>query len=246
MLDSSIWITGSSKSGKTACLVDYFCLWVEKIRKNNSLLNRKTSKILVFAANGDNRQELAERLEHAGAGAPVPVHSTTPVGFFQEEVMLFWPLLIQRLDLRAQFPLRLRPETEQELATELWRSELDKGILRQEGISEYRIVRRTLDLLQLAGMSGTPAEEIKSFLEKGMGGDGGSPQLWECMQQVLLRWRDWCLERGLLTYGIIAELYWRHLLPDETYRKHLTARYQVVLADDVDEWRSLVIYLKYC
>jgi hypothetical protein len=39
---------------------------------------------------------------------------------FQDEVILFWPLLIQLLNLRAQFPVRLRPETEQELATQLW------------------------------------------------------------------------------------------------------------------------------
>ncbi len=265
MLDGSIWISGSTKSGKTALLVEQFCLWAARMRAGSDRLNRATppltpagaeeqkaekppskaprlratGRILVFAANGDNRLELAERLDRALPGAAAPVHSTTPLGFFQEEVMLFWPLLIRRLDLRAQFPLRLRPETEQELATQLWRPELDEGTLRQEGVSEYRMVRRTLDLLQLAGTSGTPAEEVKRLLEQGMSGEEGSFQLWECMQQVLLRWRGWCLERGLLTYGIIAELYWRHLLPDATYRRHLAARYQAVLADDVDEYPAI-------
>lgn len=192
-------------------------------------------RLLVFAATGDNRIELADRISAATLGQ-YPVDSTTPLGFFEKEVTLFWPLLIQRLNLRAQFPLQVRPETEQELATRLWRPELDQGILRQEGVSEYRMVRRTLDLLQLAALSGRSLDEIPTVLEQGFGSDRRSPMLWQSMGHLLLRWREWCLERGLLTYGIIAELYWRHLLPDPTYRGHLIRRYQGVLADDVDEY----------
>jgi len=41
---------------------------------------------------------------------------------------------------------------------------------------------------------------------------------------------------GLLTYGIITEIYWQHLLPDPNYQRHLATRYQLVLADDVDDY----------
>jgi hypothetical protein len=192
----------------------------------------------VFAATGDNRIELADRIVTITRGRS-PFDSTTPLGFFQDEVVLFYPLLVQTLGLSAQFPLRLRPETEQELATRLWRPELDNGRLSQEGVPEYYMVRRTLDVLQLAANGGIAPEDIPIMLADGLAGQEGNPDLWACMGEVLLRWRSWCLERGLLTYSLVTELYWRYLLPHETYRRHLVQRYQRVLADDVDEYPAI-------
>ncbi|WP_250125397.1 recombinase family protein [Chroococcidiopsis sp. CCMEE 29] len=254
----SVWIIGSSRSGKTARLVDQFCLWVESGRNGQGqLANRRQMQytqanlpqrlnaqqsepaVLVLAANDDNRRDLANRMVAATAGK-YPIPSKTPLGFFQDEVILFWPLLIQLLNLKAQFPVRLRPETEQELATRLWRSHLNEKILQPVGVNEYRLVRRILDLLQLAAYSGTPIEEISSLLaafQEEAGEVGG--ELAPHSSLLLLQWRNWCLERGLLTYGIITELYYQHLLPDPNYRQHLTRRYQFVLADDVDDYPAI-------
>jgi hypothetical protein len=193
--------------------------------------------VLVLAANDDNRRDLADRIV-AATGGKYPIRSKTQLGFFQDEVILFWPLLIQLLNLKAQFPVRLRPETEQELATRLWRSQLDEEILRPPGVSEYRLVRRMLDLLQLAAYSGTPVEEISSLLEQGL--VEGETFL---ITSLLLQWRSWCLERGLLTYGIITELYGQHLLSDPNYQQHLTRRYRLVLADDVDDYPAIARHL---
>ncbi len=256
MLKHSIWITGSTRSGKTTRLVTQFAQWVEggvlRSQEISRPVSRRTHRdrqmappILVFAANDDNRRDLALGLTTAIQGR-YPVFSKTPLGFFQDEVMLFWPLLIQRLNLRAQFPLRLRPETEQELAQHLWQSELEKWSLQLPGVNEHAKVRRILDLLQLAAVSGTPTEDIPSILEQGMLEEEGTAELWECMGQMLLDWRDWCLERGLLTYGIICELYWRELLPDSTYQQHLRQRYQAVLADDLDDYPAIARDLFEC
>ncbi|MEG4584317.1 recombinase family protein [Microcoleus sp. MOSTC5] len=245
----SIWIVGAARSGKTARLVEQFCIWSQTVkpvppkvsdrwRSGRRRAGQTAPAILVLAANGDNRLELADRIAVATQGK-YTFHSTTPFGFFEQEVLLFWPLLVQSLDLRAQFPLRLQPETELELAARLWRRELDEGILQQTGVSPNRMVRRTLDLLQLAAVSGTPREEIPSILEQGFAGDGGSNNLWTSMGELLERWREWCLTRGLLTYGIVCELYWRYLLPDATYQQHLASRYQAAIADDVDDYPAI-------
>jgi hypothetical protein len=203
--------------------------------------------ILVFAANDDNRRDLADKLAIAGEGR-YPILAKTPLGFFQDEVMLFWPLLIQRLGLKAQFPLRLRPETEQELATRLWRDRLDASKLRQMGANEYRAVRRILDLLQLAALSGTPTEDIPQVLAGGWEseregvrerGREGVRADWQWVGELLLDWRSWCWERGLLSYGLMGELYWRYLLPDASYQQRLSQRYQAVLADDVDDYPAI-------
>ncbi len=252
----SVWIFGSSRSGKTARLVEQFCNWVQGGSSDGTLSRKQMQSrsdgwlrrlhaqqsepaVLVLAANNDNRRELADLIVTATSGK-YPIRAKTPLGFFQDEVILFWPLLIQLLNLKAQFPVRLRPETEQELATRLWRKQLEEEIVRPVGVSEYRLVRRLLDILQLAAASGTPTEEIHSVLatlEAGTGGDkedkGINPY------SLLLQWRNWCWEKGLLTYGITTELYYRHLLPDPYYQQHLIRRYQFVLADDVDDYPAI-------
>ena len=253
MSSDSIWIVGAARSGKTTRLIEQFCLWSPSVkplsatvssrwRSGRRRLGQTGPAILVLAANGDNRLELADRIATATQGK-YTFHSTTPFGFFEQEVMLFWPLLVQSLDLRVQFPLRLQPETELELAARLWRRELDSGILRQTGVSSNRMVRRTLDLLQLAAVSGTPAIEIPEILEQGFAGEAGSTSLWATMGELLDRWREWCLTRGFLTYGIICELYWRYLLQDGTYQQHLLDRYQAVMADDIDDYPAISRHL---
>ena len=253
MSSDSIWIVGAARSGKTTRLIQQFCIWSQSVkplsatvssrwRSGRRRLGQRGPAILVLAANGDNRLELADRIATATQGK-YTFHSTTPFGFFEQEVMLFWPILVQSLDLRAQFPLRLQPETELELAARLWRRELDSGILQQTGVSPNRMVRRTLDLLQLAAVSGTPAIEIPEILEQGFAGEAGSTSLWATMGELLDRWREWCLTRGFLTYGIICELYWRYLLQDSTYQQHLLDRYQAVMADDIDDYPAISRHL---
>ncbi|MFN6526437.1 recombinase family protein [Nostoc sp. ChiSLP03a] len=256
MVSHSVWIVGTSRSGKTARLVEQFCNWVTSEKQYTESFytkkpgRKKTSDVpellylkqtepgvLVLAANDDNRRELGDIIVTSTLGK-YPVRAKTPLGFFQDEVILFWPLLINSLNLKAQFPVRLRPETEQELATKLWRAQLDEEILRLAGVNESRLVRRILDLLQLAAYSGIPCENIAQILSKGFGENTTTLEP-EFLASLLLDWRNWCLERGLLTYGIITELYSQHLLSDRNYQQHLTKRYQAVLADDVDDYPSV-------
>nr|WP_199349379.1 recombinase family protein [Nostoc flagelliforme] len=237
-------------------MVEQFCNWVQpenryaesfytkksglkKASRVSEFLYLKQTEpgVLVLAANDDNRRELGDIIVTSTLGK-YPVRAKTPLGFFQDEVILFWPLLINSLNLKAQFPVRLRPETEQELATKLWRPQLDEEILRVAGVNESRLVRRILDLFQLAAYSGTPCEDIAQILVRGLGENSTTLEP-EFLASLLLDWRNWCLERGLLTYGIITELYSQYLLSDRNYQQHLTKRYQAVLADDVDDYPSV-------
>ena len=239
----SLWITGTSRTGKTRRSIEEFYSWVRQ-----QLLKPKTkaapqnlaSAVLVFAANNQNRRQLSDRLVLAVEGT-YPVVCKTPVGFITDEVMLFFPLIFEALNLKAQFPLRLRPETEQELATQLWRNEPDwQSLCELE--NENRLVRQTLDLMQLAGASGVKTEDISTILGEGISPsnlDDNQTQLYRRMGELLLSWRSYCLDRGLLTYGLIYELYWRFLLPNPQYQQHLTNRYQAVFADDVDDYPAI-------
>ncbi|MBD3884340.1 recombinase family protein [Phormidium tenue FACHB-886] len=237
----SVWITGSTRSGKTTRLIRQLGAWAavpSAHRTDSPALFQMPPMMLVLAAVGDNRLDLVDRIA-AETASPIQFDSATPLGFFQKEVTLFYPLLARQLSLKATFPLRLRPETEQQYATQLWRSHFDRARFQWEGISEYFLVRRTLDLLQLAAASGTPHEEITAILQAGIPAPEGTPELWETLGEAIALWIPWCLERGLLTYGILTELYWRYLLPHPTYQQNLKQRYRAVLADDVDEYPAV-------
>ncbi|MGL5077627.1 MAG: recombinase family protein, partial [Waterburya sp.] len=244
-LYSSLWITGTTRTGKTSRLVAEFSTWVRKQLlkpKIKTLPAKLASEVLVLAANNQNRRELSDRLILAIDGT-YPVVCKTFVGLITDEVMLFFPLIFEELKLKAQFPLRLRPETEQELATQLWRNQPDWQALC-ELESEYRLVRQTLDLMQLAGASGVATEDISVMLQQGLSAGVESiyqdqSHLWQRMGELLLLWREWCLKRGLLTYGIIYELYWRYLLPNPKYQQHLKNRYQGIFADDLDDYPAI-------
>ena len=224
----ALWISGPTRSGKTQ----------QMIEAAPEMGADQRQPLLVFAANGDNRMRLASRLVDTW-GDRVATITTTPAGFIQDEVILFWPLLVQKLALKAQFPLKLRPENEQALATQLWRSRLDSGALEIDGWREARMVRRTLDFLQLASQAGIPIEEIAPILKQGMPSSLAAATLWQTVGEALTEWKNWCLGRGLLTYGLMSLLYWRHLLPSEQYQTQLLTRFKGLLADDVDEYPAI-------
>ncbi|HHP7243729.1 MAG TPA: recombinase family protein, partial [Elainellaceae cyanobacterium] len=86
MSSDSIWIVGSTRSGKTHRLIDLFAQWARSPGGSVSPATDQDSiaNILVIAANGDNRMELADRI-HDATAEPHRFDSTTPLGFFESE-----------------------------------------------------------------------------------------------------------------------------------------------------------------
>lgn len=235
MTSDSKWISGPVRSGKTSTLIRQLASWASQ---EEGSVQPGVRTALVFAVNADNRQTLMPAIAQAIPGQVV-VQSTTPLGFFEDEVLLFWPMILKALGLQAQFPLRLRPETEQELAAQFWQDASWEPLLEMENMPPERWVRRILDLLQLAAFGGIALETLPHRLEAGLGDLKCDRALTETIAQMLMDWRDWCLQQGLLTYGILTALYWRYLLPDPTYQGHLLQRYQAVFADDVDSYPAI-------
>ena len=109
------------------------------------------------------------------------------------------------------------------------------------GMNQSRLVRCILDLLQLAALSGTPCKKIAQVLSSVEQQQDNFTNLEpDFVASLLLDWCKWCLDRGFLTYGIITELYGKHLLSDENYLSRLKKRYQAVLADDVQDYPALM------
>ena len=253
----STWIDGTTRSGKTTRLVQECSTWLAAPRKT-PVISPLNPPILVLAANDDSKRELSNQLTlaiaataaqaiashpHATTQSKYPVVIKSPLGFFQDEVLLFFPLLTQILTQGTSpvpplFPIKLHPETEQELATRLWQGRLTPQVLQQAATGEYQLVRRILDLMMLAGLSGLPLENIPALLHQGLAGEE-DPALYPLYGELLQDWYNWCLERGLLTYGIMTQLYWRYLLPHPDYQHNLLQRTGAIFADDVDDYPAI-------
>jgi hypothetical protein len=150
---TNLWIEGGSHSGKTERVVQQFCDWAETDFANQSNPQAASQKVLVFAVDSQQRRNLSDRLMMETHGR-YPVTTVTPLSFFRDEVRLFWTLLVKKLNFKAQFPLLLRVENEQELANKFWKDRIETGTLQMEGIGRERLVRRLLDLFLLAAYSG--------------------------------------------------------------------------------------------
>ncbi|MGB3404314.1 MAG: hypothetical protein WBA77_16635 [Microcoleaceae cyanobacterium] len=86
-----VWIVGESRSGKTTHLIEQLQHFRDRLTPSSQLTS---STALIFAANSQNRMKLADRIWEIIAGN-IAFYSTTTLGFFQDEVILFWPLLVQ-------------------------------------------------------------------------------------------------------------------------------------------------------
>ena len=93
---ASFWVSGPTRSGKTQQLITF--------AQNTGAAQRHP--FIVFAANGDNRILLANRLTDELSDRTATL-TTTPAGFIQDEIVLFWPLLVQSMGLKAQFPAQV-------------------------------------------------------------------------------------------------------------------------------------------
>ncbi|NCO76365.1 MAG: recombinase family protein [Cyanobacteria bacterium] len=225
-----IWIFGNSCCGKTTRLASIISHWLEK---SSSL-----KKPLILCSNEEGRKTLTDTLLNIN-----PHHYSgkikTPFAVIIEDVILFYPLIIQELGIKAHIPLKLRPETEQELATQLWKTSLTPELVGIFG-NKYTCVRRILDFMQLAASGGIPPEEISHRLYQSMVLNiPNNQEISDLIGKLIITWRQWSLERGLLSYGLIYELYGRYLLPNTYYQSYLMDNYNAIFGDDVDDYPAI-------
>jgi hypothetical protein len=243
---SNLWIQGSSRSGKSQKACEQFEAWVATEISQQPNPQATSQTVLVLSVDAEQRQLMSDRLMRATHGQ-YPVTAVTPISFFRDQVLLFFPLLVQSLKLKAQFPILLRVENEQELAMQLWADDLNEvGLLKMEGVSRDRLVRRMLDLFLLAANSGKAITEIPTILQQGFAeqeNTNNTNNTYENIGKALLDWQQFCWQNGLLTYGMIAELFGRYLLPNPQYQAKLRQRFRYLIADDIDEYPAIARHL---
>ncbi|MCT0252999.1 hypothetical protein KQ311_03930 [Synechocystis sp. CS-94] len=160
-----------------------------------------------------------------------------------EDVRLFWPLLLSQGITGKLFPTQLRSETEQWLAVEQWQAKYPGRDSALNPTQRSRLVRNLLDLGQLAGAAGWSDRQVLARLTAGelrITPGEISPEEAIAFWQ---HWRQWCLGRGFITYGLIFSCYGEYLLKNSQYQRYLRQSYDTIFADDVDDYPAIALDL---
>lgn len=216
MPQDHLWIEGISRSGKTGLLVD-------------RLQNWDMDQWLVLTTETDQKRQLSERLTKA----PRAIHPWQ--GWLKEMVLLFFPLLATRLGLSCQSPIVLRVEKEQELAYQVWLSQIQSRTITLPNTSGPRLVRRLLDIYFLAVNNGYSLDNLGPILAR----ETETPLPIEAITVALGEWRSFCWQKGLLTYTLISELFAEHLLELPQFQTYCQNQFTGVAIDDADELPAL-------
>jgi hypothetical protein len=216
MAHSHLWIEGYSRSGKTQRALEQLRQW--------------QGQGLILTTDSSRRYRLEQQL-HASSGELSPIALESWQGWVQKQVLLFFPLLAQVLQLPCRFPVVLRVEKEQELAQELWRSPMAEGRLKILGVSPERMVRRLLDLYLLAANSGKNIAVVGDLLAEGW----DVPLPTEAIADALQMWQEFCYANSLLTYGLCSELFGQYLLTQPRYTNYLRREFAHVWIESADE-----------
>ncbi len=243
-MGQAVWIEGRSRSGKTTQLCQQFGEWLRS-RVHPSENVPLGNSVLVLAANSQTRHHLQQALTNIIAPIATQRNTAfwleckTPLGFFREAVLLYWPLLVAGALSPVLLPTQIRPEMEQYLALRQWQAFFPTLAADLNDHQQARYVRNLLDVQQLAAAAGLTEAALAERWEAGQFATAEMTITTEALITFTRHWRHWCWQRGLLTYGLIFECYRQHLLPNPTYQQALRQHYDALFADDVDDYPAI-------
>ncbi|URR35604.1 hypothetical protein NBE99_00215 [Thermosynechococcus sp. HN-54] len=231
------WISGGSRSGKTYALVREFAEWLHEGQDTSQSVIPRERSLLFLTDTVEGRQAIQREIQ-SQLGSGYAPYIATPVGFMQDEVEHFWPLLVQVGAVHPHPPLHLPPETELVWAQRLWQPWLEKNTFAVLSENRDRATRHLLDIFQLAAFARLSLDDL--------------PQLiWDqqlempsetvgAIVSVLKQWQSWCTAHSLLTYGITTDLFGRVLLDHPRYQTSLGQRFQCLFADNTHNYPAVM------
>lgn len=231
------WISGGSRSGKTYALVQRFGQWIEQAQGTPAALTLGQESLLFLTDTVEGRQAIQKEIERQLGSGYTP-YIATPLGFMQDEVELFWPLLVQAQAVAPRLPVHLKPETELLWAQRLWQPWLEKSTLAPLSENRNRATRHLLDIFQLAAFARLRLDDLPQLMRDHQL-DLPSETV-EAIASALDQWQAWCTEHSLLTYGITAALFGHVLLNHPQYQASLKQRFQCLFADNTHNYPAVM------
>lgn len=228
---NTIFLEGPAGTGKTTVGVErmLFMLKDEDIPADS---------ILVIVPQRTLGLPYDEALRRPGVppGGQVTVATVGSLG--RQMIELFWPLVSHELGFKhpEQPPIFLSLETAQYYMARLVRPLIEKdGYFDTITIDRNRLYSQIIDALNKSAVVGFSHFEIGERLKRAWVGDPSQLRAYDELQYCAESFRSYCLEHNLLDYSLQMEIFARNLWHVPECNRYLTARYQHLIVDNVEE-----------
>lgn len=193
--------------------------------------------ILVLLPDRAARQRLRQVLQDVPLGPYGELSLHTYYSLAQRMVALFWPLVARPAGFAhpEHPPVFLTYELAQHHMFRLVAPLLEQGYFEGLHLHPQRLVSQLLDNLNKAALNGYPIGEVVLRLAGTWNGPPEQRLYFQQAQECIARFREDCLQRGLLDLSLTLETFQRHLLEQPPFWGYFSERYRHLLVDNLEE-----------
>lgn len=228
-LDSKIFLQGPAGSGKST---------VGVLRLQHLLSKGIPGQSILILTPQRTLQDPYLKLAHSPEiAAGTEVDALTIGGLARRLCDLFWPLAAEKAGFAQpeRPPFFLTLESAQYYMSHIVRPLLDQGYFQSVTMDRNRLYAQILDSLNKSAAVGFPYTEIGSRLDAAWVGEQTQRRIYAEAQDCATRFRQFCLQHGLLDFSLQLEMFWSYLWPDPLIRNHLRATYRHLIYDNAEE-----------
>ena len=193
--------------------------------------------ILTILPDRSTTRRYRDAIQQLDLGPFGVVELQTYSGLATRLVRLFWPLVAAEAGFAApqQPPVFLNYETAQYTMGQVVEPLLAQGYFEGLSMRPQRILSQLLDNLNKAAVGDFPLQEVGPRLDEAWSGEEGRRRYYGQMQHCVDQFRAHCLERGLLDFSLVVEVFHRHLVEKPAFWRYFTERYRHLLVDHLEE-----------
>lgn len=229
-LSAKIFLEGPAGTGKTTTGIGRLSFLIESGVPAHTILLLLPQRTLA--------SPYLKMLESPSSPAGTTTVPTTFGGIARRMIALFWPKLIEQgiFDPDSGPPTFLTLESTQYFMARLVQPLMEnQAFFDSVTMQRNRIYSQIIDNLNKAAVVGFPHQEIGERLKLAWVGDPGQTRIYEDAQYCANAFRDYCYQHALLDFSLQTELFTRVLWPSPEAKAHLTAKYDHLIADNLEE-----------
>lgn len=207
-LDRRIFLEGTAGTGKTTA----------GIARLLAMLNSgiPAEQIVVFTPQRSLGLPYIEALRATDLPAGGQVRVSTFSGLAREQVLLYWELLAGPAGFAAggATPTFLTLETAQYVMAHIVTPLMDAhGYFETVTLPQGRLYSQLIDNLNKAAINGFALAEVGERLKSAWAGDPVQARMFDEVQDVIVRFRAYCLANNLLDFSLLTETFLNHAMP---------------------------------
>jgi len=227
-LEGSIFLFGASGTGKTTAALG---------RLEKLLHHYPGYKTLIICPQQSltkpYRQFVFDNTSHTGSFPTI----TTVSGLSRDLIKIFWPLVSGKMGFKSpeKTPHFLSLETAQYCISKIVDPLLDKGYFQAVTIERNRLFSQILDNLNKTALAGISIDEIAPRLKSTSNNTNTLHIAFDQVKECAEIFREYCLNNNLIDFSLLVSSFRNHLWPLKICRDYLYTRYNVLIADNLEE-----------